>query len=70
MPYKIFFREAEMKRKIEKFLKRICAKNAQKEITSWERILHRQLRPEEAYFIRKDWLSADDKHGFFPEIIM
>lgn len=70
MPYKIFFREAEMKRKIEKFLKRICAKNAQKEITSWERILHRKLRPEEAYFIRKDWLSADDKHGFFPEIIM
>ena len=58
-----------MKRKIEKFLKGICKKNAQKEITSWERILQRNLRPEEAYFIRKDW-SADDKHGFFSEIIM
>lgn len=57
------------KKEIFRFLKGICEMNAQKEIDSWQSLLHRKLRPEEAYFIRKDW-SADDKHGFFSEIIM
>lgn len=60
-----------MKRKIENFLSGICETNAEKEINSWQKLLHQKLRPEEAYFIRKDWLTDDDnKHGFFSEIIM
>lgn len=52
-----------MKRKeIEKFLKRICAKNAQKEINTWQKLLHRKLNDLERYMIQHDWMNDDLHH--------
>lgn len=55
------------KKQIENFLKRIRAKNAEKEITSWEHILRRKLNDLERYMIQHDWMN-DDLSNFFPDV--
>lgn len=59
------------KKEIFRFLKGICEMNAQMEINTWQKLLHRKLRPEEVCFIRKDWLNDEDSDFFsdvFPSV--
>lgn len=55
------------KKQIENFLKRIRAKNAEMEINTWQKLLHRKLNDLERYMIQHDWMN-DDSSNFFPDV--